>query len=612
MVPPSLHPDGEYVRFDLDGEPACATWAQLLASQRLTATAVEISPKYERTSRHAITLALAGVLAKQGYDRAAAQACVTALCAITSDEELADRLRAVDDTYERHGQGKPIQGWEALHRLLGRKSAGHLQKWFNASPRDGRSDGAVAAEHDLNDAGNADRIVKLADGNLAYVEELQAFMIYDRHRWHRDEHGLQVRLLAERAVHAELEQLKSAPVTRHEARVKFLERSLNNSNIRNALEMTKSRVPVPLEALDAHPDLLGYQGGVLNLQTGKPQDNSREDYITRCANVVYDPAATCPLFDAFLNETFGGNVGLIRYVTGLLGYCLTGRTQFQQFWIWTGEGANGKSTLISIMQRLMGDYTRAILGSTLFEGHLGEQGNYDLAQLTGVRLAVAPEAESKYRLHAARLKQLTGGDTMAVRAIYRAPFSFRPCAKIIIVCNRRPELDAYDEALKRRIRVVPFDHQVPLDRQDPDLVQKLTGELPGILNRLVAAGAEFIASQSAPPDAVLKATQGYFADKDYISWFLGDCMEKRPGGTMSKAHLYGLYLAWCEAECLPHVSKSELTGIMKKKGYEETRSSAMRGWKDLRERRDEGGETEPEHSDEELWADFTGAAANTA
>ena len=555
------------------------------------------------------------MLAKEGYDRATAQACVKALCAITSDEELSLRLKDVDDTYERYGQGKPIQAWQAMHQLLGRRSAGHLQKWFNVSARDSRSQGAGSGEHDLNDAGNADRIVKLADGNLAYVEELQAYMIYDRQRWLRDDGGLKVRLLAERAVHAELEQLRSAPITRsHEARVRFLERSLNNASIRNALEMTKSRVPVPLEALDAHPDLLGYQGGVLNLQTGMPQANAREDYITRCANVVYDPTATCPLFDDFLIETFGGNVGLIRYVTGLLGYCLTGRTQFQQFWIWAGEGANGKSTLISIVQRLMGDYTRSILASTLFEGHLGEQGNYDLALLTGVRLAVAPEAESKYRLHAARLKQLTGGDSVAVRPIYRAPFSFRPCAKIIIVCNRRPDLDTYDDALKRRIRVVPFDHQVPPERQDHDLVMKLTRELPGILNRLVAAGAEFIATQSSAPEAVRMATQGYFADKDYISWFLGDCAEQQPGCIMPKAQLYELYLAWSRIECLPHVSKRELTRIMKKKGYEETRSSTMRGWKDLQVRQGDcrGSESEPEGPNDELWADVTGAAANTA
>jgi putative DNA primase/helicase len=353
---------------------------------------------------------------------------------------------------------------------------------------------------------------------------------------------------------------------------------------------------------------------VLNLRTGKLQDNARADYVTRYADVAFDPTATCPAFDAFLNVTFGGDAALIRYVLGVLGYCLTGRTQFQQFWIWTGEGANGKSTLISVMQRLLGDYARSILASTLFEGQFGEQGNYDLALLTGVRLAVAPEAESTHRLHAARLKQLTGGDSVAVRPIYRAPFSFRPCAKIIIVCNRRPDLDTYDDALKRRIRVVPFDHQVPPEQQDHDLVRKLTRELPGILNRLVAAGAEFIAAQTSAPEAVRRATQGYFADKDYISWFIGDCTEQQPGCIMSKAQLYELYLAWSKIECLPHVSKRELIRIMKKKGYEETRSSTMRGWKDLQVRQDDcrGSESKPEGSNDEPWADVTGAAANTA
>ena len=192
----------------------------------------------------------------------------------------------------------------------------------------------------------------------------------------------------------------------------------------------------------------------------------------------------------------------------LLGYCLSGHNNRQEIYFFIGEGANGKSTLLSLMLRLMGEYARPILASTLFEGHRTDQADYDLGLLPGIRLAVAQEAESRAQLHAARLKAMSGGDTIAARPICKAPFFFQPCAKIIMVANRRPELDCYDEALKRRIRVIPFEHQVPEAKRDPGLVDKLTAELPGILNRLVRAGADYVAGKIATPESVLSGDDG--------------------------------------------------------------------------------------------------------
>jgi putative DNA primase/helicase len=324
--------------------------------------------------------------------------------------------------------------------------------------------------------------------------------------------------------------------------------------------------------------------------------------------VAFDPAAQCPRFDQFMIETFGGSPGMIRYVDGVLGYCLSARTHLQEFYLFTGDGANGKSTLITVMQRLMGEYARPILASTLFEGHRSDQSDYDLALLPGVRLAVAQEAESKAQLHSARLKQLTGGDTIAARAICRAPFSFRPCAKIIMVANRRPELDAYDEALKRRVRVVPFDRQVPAGQRDPDLVDKLTAELPGILNRLVRAGADYAAGKTPTPEAVLKATTGYFFEKDSVAAYLDERTDKWSGAMVAKTELHEDYAEWCKMDCLQPLGSRELTRVMRKKGYEDCRTNAVRGWKNLRLKHEAPDE---EAQDDDLsW--FAEAAANTA
>ena len=311
-------------------------------------------------------------------------------------------------------------------------------------------------------------------------------------------------------------------------------------------------------------------------------DRTREDLITRCAGAAYDPVALCPRFDAFIVETFGGDAALIRYVDGVLGYCLTGLTHLQEFYLFVGDGKNGKSTLLSVILRLMGEYARPILASTLFEGHRSDQADYDLALVAGARLVFAQEAESKAQLHAARLKAMSGGDTIACRPICRAPFFFRPCAKIIMVANRRPDLDCYDEALKRRIRVVAFDHQVPEARRDLCLEDKLTAELPGILNRLVRAGAEYVAGKIPAPEAVLKATTGYFFEKDAVASYLDERVERAAGYDVSKAWLYQDYVEWCKTECRQPLSKRELTRVLRKKGYEDKHTRDGAAWRTVR------------------------------
>jgi putative DNA primase/helicase len=183
-------------------------------------------------------------------------------------------------------------------------------------------------------------------------------------------------------------------------------------------------------------------------------------------------------------------------------------------------------------------------------------------------------------LHAARLKAFTGGDPIACRPICRAPFFFRPCAKIILVANR--ELDVHDEALTRRIRVVPFDHQVSEGKRDPHLVDKLAAELPGILNRLVPAGAEYAAGKIRTPEAVLRATTGYFFEKDHVASYLEERVEKAPGCDISKTWVYESYLEWCKTECRQPLSKRELTRVLRKKGLEDKHTNAGAAWRNVR------------------------------
>ena len=440
---------------------------------------------------------------------------------------------------------------------------------------------ASLAPHDLNDAGNADLLVAYADGNLKYVPEIDLFHVYRDGRWHRDEHGLMVRALAVEAIRDALDRHKRDGGPFYEKRLRHLERSLNKGPISAMIHLAKSRIAVPLARLDADDLVMGVHNGALDLVGGRLIDNARDYFITRRADVVFESQATAPLWQRVFADAFGGNTLMADYVEGIFGNMLSGYTGRQEFYVLIGDGANGKSTVVSVLATIMGDYARSILPNTLFERQSGEAGNYDLGMLPGVRLAVAHEAESRLRLHGARLKQLTGGDEIAARPIRGQPITFKPKCKVVMVANKRPNVDAYDEALKRRVRIIRFPNQVPEERRDRDLVRKLLEERSGILNRLIRAGKRFRDNQIAVPPSVLEATQTYFADMDHVAAFLDERTEKQQGVSVAKADLHTAYVAWCATECLTPLGMSELTRVLKRKGHEEVRSNKARGWKDL-------------------------------
>ena len=306
-----------------------------------------------------------------------------------------------------------------------------------------------------------------------------------------------------------------------------------------------------------------------------------EHFVTKSLTVTYDPSADCPNFKKVLSDAFGGDDDLIKYVQGISGYWLTPDANRQELYILHGSGANGKSTLLNAINHVLGPYAGSLMSDTIFEGSTGQH-NSDLASMKDYRLAVVHEAESKFRLNAARLKQITGEDSVKVRALYKDPTVFVPKFKVVIVCNKRPNLDAYDDALKRRIKLIPFDYVVPPDKRDPKLGDKLKAEASGILNFMLAGAQMHYRGEIREPAAVREATRNYLHDQDLVSSFLKDATLGTPGATVAKGTLYDAYQNYCTDEAMPAVSKGEFGTILKTLGYLDTRSGEERQWKGLR------------------------------
>ena len=170
-----------------------------------------------------------------------------------------------------------------------------------------------------------------------------------------------------------------------------------------------------------------------------------------------------------------------------------------------GSGANGKTTLLEVIRDLLGDYGQQAPAETFLERR--DSIPNDVARLRGARFVAATETGEGRRLNEALVKRLTGGDTIAARFMRSEWFEFRPRFKAWLATNHRPEVRGVDEAIWRRIRLVPFTVTIPEHERDPLLPAKLRTELPGILALAVNACLDWQKHGLPQAEAVTAATQ---------------------------------------------------------------------------------------------------------
>jgi putative DNA primase/helicase len=262
------------------------------------------------------------------------------------------------------------------------------------------------------------------------------------------------------------------------------------------------------------------ENGTLDLRTAQLRAHDPADYLTRVIRVPYDPDAACSQWAAFLATIFDGQQDVIDFMQATLGYALTGTVGEQALFVLHGSGANGKSTLLRAVFDLLDGYAQVIRAESLMV-RKGDAIPNDIAALAGARFVIASEAEEGQRFAEALVKALTGQDVVTARFLHCEFFTFVPQFKLFIAVNHRPIIRGTENAIWRRIRLVPFPVTIPADRQDQALGDKLRAERPGLLAWLVAGCLRWQrAGRLVAPDAVRSATEGYREAMDHLGEFL--------------------------------------------------------------------------------------------
>ena len=243
----------------------------------------------------------------------------------------------------------------------------------------------------------------------------------------------------------------------------------------------------------------------------------------------------------------GENPALVEFLQRAVGYSLTGLVT-EQVWLFLhGTGANGKSTFLNIILKMLGDYAAQAPHDLLIKAH-GKRDKEEMAGLFGRRFVPTVEIPEGARLAETLAKVLTGGDQVVGRILYKGEFTFSPTWKIWLAGNRKPQIQSRDEATWRRIRLVPFNVRIPKDERDKNLPIELEKELPGILNWAIAGCLEWQKRGDLdPPTEVLAAVYEYKNETDLLADFLSH-YESVADSDIPCSDVYNDYKLWVEDE----------------------------------------------------------------
>jgi putative DNA primase/helicase len=432
----------------------------------------------------------------------------------------------------------------------------------------------------MTDLGNAERMAELSASDLRCVDG-QTWVTWDGRRWSKDgAAALEVAMRNARAI-----QLEAAATLDDRMRTQLQAwglRSEGRERLHAVLDLARALPQFFTRSaeFDSQDLELNLDNVTLDLAsgTGKPHDPA--GFHTKLAPVAFDSRAECPRFLSFLTETFDSDPDLISYVQRLFGYCLTGNTGEQVFFLFHGHGANGKSTLVRVLLDLLGEYGNQLPPETLLKQQSRTQTN-DLARLEGVRLAVANELPEGRSLDEALVKQLTGGERMVGRLLYKEFREFEPKCKLIISSNYLPEIVGTDLGIWRRVHLIPFAATVPEARRDAALNAKLRNELPGILNWALDGCLAWQCEGLRPPSVVVSAVERFRHDMDSVGAFIDEMCTLTQRARTPNGALWDAYEEWCEDTGKNSVTKTKFFGELRNRGFEAYRTSHFRGTKGI-------------------------------
>lgn len=480
------------------------------------------------------------------------------------DESQMDRLFRSSGLMRKKWDTK--RGGDTYGNITIGKACASCSEVYNPKVHDGDTNLAVSffgknrqkkssKNYDATDTGNAHRLYDKFGNILKYSYNRKKWYFWTGKVWTIDESG-EIKKLADNIcedLKREAWQIPDEDL--QEKALKFAKRTAGSSAKENMIKECQHLYDIPAspDDFDAYPDYLNVQNGIVNLKNGELIPHDSRLMMSKICNCEYDTKHKEPKrWLKFLDEITNGDKGLQDYIHRCVGYSLSGSNREQCAYFLYGMGNNGKSTFLDTIADMMGDYASNTQPDTLMlqskVGSLGGGANSDIARLKSARFVTCEEPTEGVRLNEGLLKQLTGGSKVTCRFLYADEFEYTPEFKIWIATNHKPTVRGTDVGIWRRIKLIPFEVNIPKEKVDKNLKYKLRKEFPQILAWAVEGCLKWQKDGLNEPMQVIEATKDYKQEMDLIAGFVEQCImiDYDCEDKVTAGDLFAVYSKWAK------------------------------------------------------------------
>lgn len=419
--------------------------------------------------------------------------------------------------------------------------------------KDGKSGAEAPKKHyDMTDTGNAHRLFDKFGNIIRYSYNRKKWFYWDGKVWRADDSG-EIKKLADVIVEdIKNEGYKEQDEDIQESLLRWANRTASSKGKENMIKECQhlNGIPASPDDFDSFPDYLNCQNGIVNLRNGELMPHDANFMMSKICFSEYDASGKKPeLWLKFLDDVTNGNKELQEYIQRCIGYSISGSNREQCAYFLYGMGNNGKSTFLDTIADLLGGYSSNAQPETIMMKKFGgDSANSDIARLKSARLVTCEEPTEGVRLNEGLLKQLTGGSKITCRFLYGDEFEYTPEFKIWVATNHKPVIRGTDVGIWRRIKLIPFEVNIPKEKVDKNLKWKLRKEFPQIMKWAIDGCIKWQKQGIVEPACVLDAVKEYKHEMDLLAGFIDQCIEidYDCDDKVIASDLYKVYAKWAK------------------------------------------------------------------
>jgi P4 family phage/plasmid primase-like protien len=306
---------------------------------------------------------------------------------------------------------------------------------------------------------------------------------------------------------------------------------------------------------NSYKHLINLKNGLFNLQTYELEKHSSDYFLINQSPIVYNPKADCPTIKDFLKQVLREED--IPIIQEIFGYCLLKDHFIQKAFMFLGDGANGKSTLLNLMKIFLGE--KNICAISLQDISTNR---FATSNLYGKLANIYPDLTDSALKQTGLFKVITGGDSILAERKFKEGFMFTNYAKLIFSANKLPESDDETSAYYRRWIYVNFPNVFEGDECDKNILNKLITdeELSGLFNWALEGLKRLLENQEFSHSLSTEESQEFYERASSpIKAFVMDMIDDDSMSLITKDELFSEFVRYCNEKGLPVSAKNSFS-----------------------------------------------------